>query len=535
MMQAHAIAEEKPFAYSKDPFKYSEQQFHSLKARLQSTETQTMRHSDLEQLIEAEGRELMRRLLQDHLRLRAQYEQDRGLTGPVVGADGEERTHRRTETERRLMTIFGPVEVDRIQYGGRGINSLHPIDAELNLPTESYSHGVRRRVAEEVARGSFDNAVATMASTTGAPVPKRQVEELTIRAAADFDEFYEARAEEGRLDATKTAPILVVTTDAKGVVMRKDDLREATRKAAKSEKHKMRKRLSRGEKKNRKRMAMVAAVYTVAGFVRKPEDIVANLYGVEDAKKKQKRPRPEHKRVWASVMKPGNEVIGEAFSEAMLRDPDRTKQWVGLIDGNEPQLDELERLAEEHGVDLEIILDIVHVIEYLWKAAMVFCDEGTPEAEEWVTERLLRILQGESNLVAGGIRRSATRRGLRKKARKNADKCADYLLKYKDYMRYDEYLANGFPIATGVIEGACRHLVNDRLGITGARWGLDGAEAVLRLRSLKSSGHFDNYWRFHEDREYARNHAERYENAAPPRTELKTLNRGGRAHLQIVK
>ncbi|MCP4444393.1 MAG: hypothetical protein GY811_03490, partial [Myxococcales bacterium] len=91
----------------------------------------------------------------------------------------------------------------------------------------------------------------------------------------------------------------------------------------------------------------------------------------------------------------------------------------------------------------------------------------------------------------------------------------DYLLKYKDCMRYDEYLAKGFPIATGVIEGACRHLVNDRLGITGARWGLNSAEAVLRLRSLKSSGHFDDYWRCHEEREHRRNHAERYENATP--------------------
>ena len=534
-MQAHAIAEGKVVGYPEAMFRSSEEQFHSLTARLQSPETETMRHSDLEQLIEKEGRELMRRLLQDHLRLRAQREADRGLTGPVVGADGQERTHQRPETKRRLMTVFGPVEVERIQHGGRGTNSLHPMDAELNVPAESYSHGVRRRVAEEAARGSFDNAVATMASTTGAAVPKRQVEELTVRAAADFDEFYEARAEQSRLDASNTGPILVVTTDAKGVVMRRDDLRDVTRKAADSENHKMAKRLSRGEKKNRKRMAMVAAVYTVAASVRKPEDIVTNLYGIEDANKKHKRPRPEHKRVWASVMKPANEVIGEAFTEATLRDPDRTKQWVGLIDGNGPQLDELERLAEKLGVDLRIILDIVHVIEYLWKAATVFCDEGTPEAEEWVTERLLRILQGEASLVASGIRRSATRRGLRNKARKNADKCANYLLKYKDYMRYDEYLAKGFPIATGVIEGACRHLVNDRLGITGARWGLDSAEAVLRLRSLKSSGHFDDYWRFHEQREYARNHADRYENDAPPSTAPEPSTPRRRAHLRLVK
>ena len=199
--------------------------------------------------------------------------------------------------------------------------------------------------------------------------------------------------------------------------------------------------------------------------------------------------------MWASVTKPANEVIGEAFSEAMLRDSERTKQWVALIDGNEPQLDELERLARVHEIDLTVILDIIHVLEYLWKAAFVFCDEGTKEAEQWVTERLLRI----------------------------------------HYMRYDEYLAKGYPIATGVIEGACRHLVNDRMGITGARWGIDRAEAVLRLRSLKSSGHFDDYWEFHEQQEYRRTHAERYANEDPPRIAPASSTTGERAHLQIVK
>jgi len=533
-MQAEQIVETSS-AWIDPSLQDSEEQFQRLTRRLQSSETEGMGHSDLEQLIEKEGRELLRRLFQEHLQLRAQREADRGLTAAVVGANGEERTHQRRSTTRPLMTIFGPVEVERIQYGGRGTNSLHALDAELNLPTELYSHGVRRRVAEEVVRSSFDSAVAAMASTTGAPVPKRQVEELTIRAAQDFDEFYKARAEEGRLDASETGPILVVTTDAKGIVMRKEGLREATRKAANTENHKMKKRLSRGEKKNRKRMAQVAAVYTIAPFVRKPEDVVTNLYGIEDAKKKQKRPRPEHKRVWASVIKPANEVIGEVFTEAKLRDPKHCKQWVGLIDGNGPQLDELKRLADELGVELQVILDIVHVIEYLWKAAHVFCDKETKEAEEWVTERLLRILQGEASSVAAGIRRSATRRGLRKKTRKNVDKCAAYLLKYKDYMHYDEYLAKGLPIATGVIEGACRHLVNDRLGITGARWGLDSAEAVLRLRSLKSSGHFDDYWRFHEGQEYLRNHADRYENADPPRTASTTSKCRDHAHLRIVK
>ncbi len=140
----------------------------------------------------------------------------------------------------------------------------------------------------------------------------------------------------------------------------------------------------------------------------------------------------------------------------------------------------------------------------LWKAAFALNGEGSKAAEKWVTERLLAILQGNSQHVAAGMRRSATLRALSKKDRAAIDKCADYLLKYAPYLHYHQYLALGLPIATGVIEGACRHLIQDRMDITGARWSLKGAEAVLRLRSSKD---FDQYWHFHLNQEFQRNHA----------------------------
>ena len=177
-----------------------------------------------------------------------------------------------------------------------------------------------------------------------------------------------------------------------------------------------------------------------------------------------------------------------------------------MVDGSEAQLRRVQRSARAHGVSPTIVLDVVHVIEYLWKAAYAFHDEGSRAAEAWVRERLLQILRGRAPHVAAGMRRSATLRGLTKRRRKPVDTAADYLLKYKRYLRYDEYLARGLPIATGVIEGACRHLIQDRLGITGARWSLQGAEAVLRLRALRASGDFDEYWRFHEAADQKRNY-----------------------------
>jgi hypothetical protein len=163
-------------------------------------------------------------------------------------------------------------------------------------------------------------------------------------------------------------------------------------------------------------------------------------------------------------------------------------------------------------------VDIIHDIEYLWKAARVFHPESGPDLENWVGHRLIEILRGKAGLMAGGMRRSATRRKLTADVRKPVDICAGYLLNHSAYLRYDRYLAQGLPIATGVIEGACRHLVKDRMDVTGARWSLNGAEAVLRLRALCSSGDFDEYWRFHEACEYKRTHQSRYAGGVVPKT-----------------
>jgi len=483
-----------------------------------------MGHSELERELEKRARELMRTLMQEHLDSRSPGRCEQS----VCGVDGIERTRVRVQ-QRKLETIFGTVGASRAGYGQEGVNSLHPLDAELNLPPERYSLELRHRVAEEAAKNSFDETVETIAKTTGGHVPKRQVEELTKRAAQDFDAFYKMRQCKPGSDEA-TGPVLVITADGKGVVMHEKDLREQTRKAAKKRKQKMGKRLSKGEKKDSKRMATVAAVYTTGALERAPEDLVAEA---SCAIAKVKRPRPEQKRVWASIEKSPVQVIGDAFKEACHRDPNHEKHWVALVDGNNTQLGILERMARDKDVEVTIIVDIIHVIEYLWKAGRVFHPKSGPDLENWVRHRLLGILKGKAGLMAGGMRRSATRKKLSDEARKPVDTCATYLINKKPYLHYDRYLSQGFPIATGVIEGACRHLVKDRLEITGAKWRLPGAEAVLRLRALRSSNDFDEYWNFHEAREYKRNHQDIYAGDVPPTTASRPSSKSG--HLKLIK
>ena len=271
---------------SAEPYAESRARFEQLLRLAHSRETQGMSHSEWERLLADEGQELLRQLYQDRVDEQAQAE----VGEPVVDAEGSERTRKRPQ-RRELETIFGTVEVTRTGYGAEGEASLHPLDAQLNLPDERYSLEVRRRAALEAAKGSFEEAVETLKRYTGARIGKRQVEELAIRAAQDFDEFYQQRRtgatewaapEQAETAATTEAlpddALLVISSDGKGVVMHGEDLRPATRTASKRKPgNKMGTRLSKGEKRNRKRMASVAAVYAVAPLVRTPQQMLALL------------------------------------------------------------------------------------------------------------------------------------------------------------------------------------------------------------------------------------------------------------------
>ena len=484
-------------------FELADEQYEFLKTSLQAETFQHLEHGEIESFVQQEGTELLRHLIQGHLDLRALQEQ--AIEGGVVGSDGASRPHRRLKSERRLTTIFGDVTVTRIGYSTKQLNvgALYPADGQLNLAPDQYSDGLRQRIAQEASKVSFAETSQSIRTTTGVKVGKRQCEQVTVKVAQDFEEFYAHRQQE---QPELSEDLLVLSSDGKGIVMHASDLREATAKAAQKKASKASKaRLGPGEKSQSKRMATVASVYSTARFERRAEQIIGQ------AKEELERPKIVNKRVWASVQQSAKEVIGSAFEEAVSRDPLHQREWVALVDGDCHQLSYIQAEAKKHQVDITIVLDFIHVMEYLWKAAYCFFCVGSEEAHQWVEQRGLRLLQGKSSDIAAGMRRSATLQNLSKKDRKNVDKCADYLLKYRKFLKYDDYLARGHPIASGVIEGACRHLVKDRMDITGARWRLEQAEAILKIRALRTSRDFDEYWQFHKIQEFKRNHADRFQ------------------------
>jgi hypothetical protein len=467
---------------STDAFERSHTEFLGLVAFLEDEATGSLAHGELEEHLQDRGRELLRGLFQDHLDLRAVRE-DR--IGTVCDAEGRLRAAVEHRHERALGTVFGKLSVTRLAYRQRGCANLYPADAQLNLPVESHSHGLRRLAAIESSRGSFQEARAAIRRATCQQLGKRQIEQLAARGARDFHAFYEQREH----TAIGDEDIVVLSCDGKGVVMRHDALRPQTANAATSAKLKT--RLSKGEKRNRKRMAEVGAVYQAAPAPRTTRDV---LPGNEPERADAVcGPAATNKWLTASVVDDDADVVSQVFREADRRDPARARTWVALVDGNNHQIARIQAEARSRQLDVAIVCDFVHVIEYLWKAAWSFHQEGDPAAEAWVRRHATTILDGDAKRVAATIRRAATTRGLPHARRAGADTCARYLTNKHAYLNYPQALKAGWPIATGVIEGACRHLVKDRMDLTGARWGLQGAEAILKLRAIRSNDDFDEY------------------------------------------
>jgi hypothetical protein len=500
-----------------DPFGPTRACFAELVGWLQGTDAAGLSHGELEDELDRRGRELLRQMLQGQLDLRAAAER---RAGAVRDADGVRHGAVETGHTRPLATIFGEVTVTRLAYRRRGHANLYPADGVLNLPTEQHSHGLRRLAAIEGARGSFAEARTAITRTSGQQLGKRQVETLAARAAVDVAEFYATRRPPPGA-AAGADDVLVISADGKGIVMRPDALRPPTARKASAATTKLATRLSKGEKRNRKRLAEVGAVYDLTPAARHPTDVMrsdktSNNTSDNTGEAPAEAPVAKNKWVTASVVDDAAEVLHEVFDEAERRDPTHTRTWIALVDGNNHQINRIQAEAADRGVAITIVVDLVHVLEYIWGAAWSFFCEADPAAEAWVRDRALAVLEGKATTVAAGIRRRATATGLDKTKRAKADACAKYLVNKANYLDYPTALASGWPIATGVIEGACRYLIKDRMDVTGARWSTEGAEAVLELRAVRANDDFDDYWAYHQEHERARVHASRYADAVIP-------------------
>ncbi|MEK7995399.1 MAG: ISKra4 family transposase [Planctomycetota bacterium] len=408
-------------------------------------------------------------------------------------ADGREIMKLEAPHSKPLRTIFGKFELKRAVYGSRETQKIElvPLDTRLQLPASEFSYVLQDWDQALAVENSYAQTDTVLHRILGFHQPVDSLERMSKDMSQEVEGYRESQPipparEEGK--------ILVVSADGKGIPMRR----------ASGEAPILGHR-SKGQKKNKKRMATVGTVYTIDPLIRTPSQVVESLFRDPKQKKPQpdkERPHPEHKQVWASLTheKDGQEVnsadvvFGWLSGQAEGRNPKGNKVLVTIMDG-QPSLWEM-RKKYLPGQSVVEILDLLHVTPRLWMAAHVFHAEGSGAATEFVKERLLRVLQGDVGYVIGGLRQMATKVGLKGPKKKTLERICNYLETNRARLRYDEYLKAGYPIASGVIEGTCRHLVKDRMERAGMRWSLAGAQAMLDLRSTVLNGDWDAFTQY---------------------------------------
>jgi hypothetical protein len=285
--------------------------------------------------------------------------------------------------------------------------------------------------------------------------------------------------------------------DGKGIAMRPEHRRNAGK--------------LDGTRPGIKKMAEIVAVADFTPAVREPEDIAA------PPARRKAHPGPEARDKWvpASVTESIEDMIAAAYDEADRRDPQRVRQRVFLVDGNKQQLAAIAAQAQERGLKVPVLIDYIHVSGYIGKASAALHPGDPLAAGQWADGQLLRVLHGRAKAVAATLASVAakTRANPRKRGLDLADvdRAVTYLDNNRQHMKYDKALEKGWPIATGMIEGACRFVIEDRFGITGARWSPDGAEDILKIRAVVVNGDLDDYMRYYKQRYRGEHHLARYD------------------------
>ena len=415
------------------------------------------------------------------------HSQGTGDLGPALDFDGQTLKRLEGLYSRRYLSIFGELFIERTAYGTRPTQKLQviPLDSRLGLPESDFSHLLQNWDQSFCLQNSYEQSRQSIHRILGLGQTIGSLETMSQTMSQEVPSYFEQQPPPPPAPA---GSVIVLTADHKGVRMRRNVDEDGPAPQG---------RLGKGQKRSKKKMACVGGVYTTAPFVRTAQDVIDEVLR---QKKQSQRPKPEYKRLRAELTQrdEGDEIKGTEFifpwfvDEVSNRNPNGLYPVVCVMDGER----KLWRILQSHFEDVVCILDIYHVLERLWTVAHCFYPEGSDEAQDFVTTRLERLLEGKAGYVVGGIKQMRTKNeknNLSKRKQKALDDAITYLDNHLQFMHYDVYLSAGYPIGSGVVEGACRHVVKDRMEQTGMRWRIPGAQAILHLRSIYLNGDWDAF------------------------------------------
>jgi hypothetical protein len=400
----------------------------------------------------------------------------------ITGADGNRLPYIR-DRDCAYRSIFGTVPIRRAYYHADGSPGVFPLDAELNLPERGYSYVLQELSSRLAVKMSYEESQEILHRFLPVKMPIRSIEGIVEDVVDEVDRFYETKAPP---DICSEAVVTVATVDKKGVVIRKALEDEIGPEALPAN----------PDKPGKKKMATVISTYVTPRYVR-PADCI--LKEVSDQGRSDSRPKPQSKLTWGSVIDEPEETVARLRKAVDQRLPEGN-ELVCILDGEKS----LWSLVYKYFPTAFFVLDIFHVLEHLGKAALCFHDEGSLQAREFVTERLKMLLNGRAGRLIGGLKQMVTKQDLSSTKRRCLEQVIGYLERNRKHMRYEICLAKGYPVGSGVIEGACRNLINDRLELTGMSWTLKGAESMMRLRAVHINKDWDTFWKHRRRSERSR-------------------------------
>lgn len=392
------------------------------------------------------------------------------------------------------FSVFGKLCFARHYFYRSDAGGLCPLDADLSLPNRCYSDLLRDFLAYDSSDGAYRETSTTIERILGLDLSIQSLERIVASDACDVAAFYEQLPETA--PPTPLGSILVAQADGKGVPMLQPPVASTPV------------RLGKGQKRTKKKEAIVTALYTIAPYVRTPQQVLSALLHDQAPQQVRDRPQASSKELRATLEGKAA-AVRQLARRAALREQPYVRDRVALSDGAEALQEQMR--AQLPGYTL--VLDIIHASEYLWDVANALLGETAPTRSAWVRGHLEQILTGQTASVIVALEselQAPKRRGAQEQALRKA---IGYYQRNQAYMHYDVYLARGWPIGTGVVEGACRHVVKDRMEQAGMRWSKAGAQAMLDLRAVRLSGDWDAYWEFHRQKEH-----ERLYGTAQPRT-----------------
>lgn len=397
---------------------------------------------------------------------------------------------------RPYQSVFGPFELDRAVYGTRVGQRIElvPLDQRLRLPQSKFSYLLQDWDQRLAVESPYAEVRGTIERILGFSQSVDSLERMNRKMSKPVVDYWDSLAPP---PASQEGSLLVLSADGKGVPMRR-----AASPGVDAAPWK-------GPKPGAKKMALLGASYTVDRRIRTPEEVTESLFTKPSVSHDEDAKGPQHKRLRASLARDEDgstdpaqaEIFGWLAMEAEDRNPDGVRPVVLLMDGQHSLWEAAQGQLPEGATE---ILDLLHVTPRLWKAAYLFHPEGSADAAQFVRSRVLRVLRGEVRSVVRGLRQMATRSGLTGRKRKQLERICQYFENHRSRMRYDQYLAAGYPIATGVIEGACRHVVKDRLERAGMQWVFEGAQAMLDLRTVHLSRQWDEFQAYRIQKEAER-------------------------------